>query len=278
MSEDAGPEWYFFREIRALPRDRETRSLGTSRINTVPEAHCRQRPTISRRAVCSVAQSCPTHYDPMDCSPPGSSVHGDSPGKNTRVGCHFLLQGIFPTQGSNPGSNIAGRFFTVFATREDHHLPQGACNQPQTAGACCLLQQEWDMFRENVRVIAAEGNGNPLQCSCLENPRDGGAWWAAVYGVARSRTQLKRLSSSSRSTCDFQLRTLTFSVACKSHHWQASTVCRNALGPNSAGNRGTRQRPRWLLSGWCGSGSQWPADHIRHTDPRCHLQEQRPVT
>ena len=40
-----------------------------------------------------------------------------------------------------------------------------------------------------------EGNGNPLQCSCLENPRDGGAWWEAVYGVAWSRTRLKRLSS-----------------------------------------------------------------------------------
>ena len=44
-----------------------------------------------------------------------------------------------------------------------------------------------------------EGNGNPLQCSCLENPRDGGAWWAAVSGVAQSRTRLKRLSSSSSS-------------------------------------------------------------------------------
>ena len=42
-----------------------------------------------------------------------------------------------------------------------------------------------------------EGNGNPLQCSCLENPRDGGAWWAAVYGVVQSQTRLKRLSSSS---------------------------------------------------------------------------------
>ena len=41
-----------------------------------------------------------------------------------------------------------------------------------------------------------EGNGNPLQCSCLENPRDGGAWWAAVYGVTQSRTRLKWLSSS----------------------------------------------------------------------------------
>ena len=44
-----------------------------------------------------------------------------------------------------------------------------------------------------------EGKGNPLQCSCLENPRDGGAWWAAVYGVAQSRTRLKRLCSSSSS-------------------------------------------------------------------------------
>ena len=42
-----------------------------------------------------------------------------------------------------------------------------------------------------------EGNGNPLLCSCLENPRDGGAWWAALYGVAQSRTRLKRVSSSS---------------------------------------------------------------------------------
>ena len=46
-------------------------------------------------------------------------------------------------------------------------------------------------------LCIGEGNGNPLQCSCLENPRDGVAWWAAVYGVAQSRTWLKRLSSSS---------------------------------------------------------------------------------
>ena len=45
--------------------------------------------------------------------------------------------------------------------------------------------------------FSGEGNGNPLLCSCLENPRDGGAWWAALYGVAQSRTRLKRLSSSS---------------------------------------------------------------------------------
>ena len=45
-----------------------------------------------------------------------------------------------------------------------------------------------------------EGNGSPLQCSCLENPRDGGAWWAAVYGVAQSWTRLKQLSSSSNAS------------------------------------------------------------------------------
>ena len=54
-----------------------------------------------------------------------------------------------------------------------------------------------------------EGNGNPLQCSCLENPKDGEAWWAAVYGVAQSRTQLKRLSSSRMSL----------------HFWYYKNVC-----------------------------------------------------
>ena len=65
----------------------------------------------------------------------------------------------------------------------------------------------------------AEGNGNPLQCSCLENPRDGGAWWAAIYGVAQSRTQLKRLSSSS-SNCTFTRfpsYLLSFQLDCKIH-------------------------------------------------------------
>ena len=54
-------------------------------------------------SLCLVTQSCLTLCNPMDYSLPGSSVHGDSPGKNTGMGCHTLLQGIFPTQGSNPG-------------------------------------------------------------------------------------------------------------------------------------------------------------------------------
>ena len=55
-----------------------------------------------KKILCLVSQSCLTLCDPMDCSLPGFSVHGDFPGKNTGVGCHVLLQGIFPTQGSNP--------------------------------------------------------------------------------------------------------------------------------------------------------------------------------
>ena len=62
--------------------------------------------------VCSVNQSCLT-LQLMDCSPPGSSVHGDSPGKNTGVGCHTLLQGTFPTRDRTQVSHIAGGFFTI---------------------------------------------------------------------------------------------------------------------------------------------------------------------
>ena len=62
--------------------------------------------------LCLVAQLCPTLFDPMDYSPPGSSVHGNSPGKNTGVGSLSLLQGIFPTQKFNQVSCTAGGFFT----------------------------------------------------------------------------------------------------------------------------------------------------------------------
>ena len=59
--------------------------------------------------LCLVNQSCLNLCDPMDCSPTGFSVHGDSPGKNIGVGCHVLLQRIFPTQGSNPSLPCRGQ-------------------------------------------------------------------------------------------------------------------------------------------------------------------------
>ena len=76
---------------------------------------------------------------------------------------------------------------------------------------CSLFGKLWDKIYVQQSVIlkykiwwvlacVREGKGNPLQCSCLENARDGGAWWAAVYGVAQSRTWLNRLSSSSSSS------------------------------------------------------------------------------
>ena len=60
------------------------------------------------------------------------------------------------------------------------------------------VRHDWATSLSLFTSCIGEGNGNPLQCSCLENPRDSGAWWAAVYGVAQSRTRLKRLSSSSK--------------------------------------------------------------------------------
>ena len=63
-------------------------------------------------------QSCLTLWDPMDCSPPGSAVHEILYGKNIGMDSYSLLQGIFPTQGLNPVSHTAGRFFTFWATRE----------------------------------------------------------------------------------------------------------------------------------------------------------------
>ena len=82
-------------------------------------------------------------------------------------------------------------------------LPGKSHGQRSLVGCSPWGRQESDMterihFDFSLSCIG-EGNGNPLQCSCLENPRNGGAWWAAIYGIAQSRTQLKRLSSSSSS-------------------------------------------------------------------------------
>ena len=76
--------------------------------------------------LCAVlSRSVTSLCDPMDCSPPGSLAHGDSPGKNIGVDCHALLQGIFPTQGSNQVSHIAGGFFIIWATCEAQEYWRG---------------------------------------------------------------------------------------------------------------------------------------------------------
>ena len=70
---------------------------------------------------------------------------------------------------------------------------------PRGRESCCPWRPSWRLLAQlpQLRLSLScngEGNGNPLQCPCLENPRDGGAWWAAIYGVAQSRTRLKQLS------------------------------------------------------------------------------------
>ena len=73
---------------------------------------------------------------------------------------------------------------------------------------------EWLHFQFSLSYIG-EGNDNPLQCSCLENPRDARAWWAAVYGVAQSRTRLKWLSSSSSSSRQhLKMKIIMLTISC----------------------------------------------------------------
>ena len=85
------------------------------------------------------------------------------------------------------------------ATAADARLPRDRAVQQEKP----LQREAQALSAKNNPLLTTttrEGNGNPLQCSCLENPRDRGAWWAAVYGVAQSRTRLKRLSSSGTTT------------------------------------------------------------------------------
>ena len=89
--------------------------------------------------VCSVTQSCPTLCDPVDCSPPGSS-YIEFPSKNTRLGCHFFLQGIFPTQGSNP-------HLLSLLLWQAHSLPlQHVGSQLSGVWWCCLVTPSCPTF------------------------------------------------------------------------------------------------------------------------------------
>ena len=124
---------------------------------------------------CLVAQSCPTPCNHMDCSPPGSSIHGDSPGQNTGMSCHALLQGIFPTKGWKPG------------------LPPCRCvlyhlsHQGSPGIGYPLLYSGVSLVAQTVKIKSAcnvgdlgsipglerspeGGLGNPVKYSCLENP------------------------------------------------------------------------------------------------------------
>ena len=99
---------------------------------------------------------------------------------------------IYISSLSSVFSSVPSLFFLFHLLRSLLQEPQLSLHSPSALHVCHLFPL-WT-------PLHSEGNGNPLQCSCLENPRDGGAWWAAIYGVAQSRTRLKRLSSSSSSS------------------------------------------------------------------------------
>ena len=171
--------------------------------------------------------------DLMDCGLPDSSVHGIFQKKYWN-GLLFPSPGDLPSPGFEPTSPALSR---GFFTTEPPGKPAGGCTGSKLV--CCyflymvlqhrLRRRQWHPTpvlllgkshgwrslvgcspwgcQESDRTeqlhfslsCIGESNGNPLQCSFLENPRDGGTWWAALYGVSQSRTRLKRLSSSSSS-------------------------------------------------------------------------------
>ena len=131
---------------------------------------------------------------------------------------------------------------------------------------------EWLHFHVSFSCIE-EGNGNPLQCSCLENPRDGGAWWAAVSGVAQSQTQLKRLSSSSQedSTCHGAIKLMCHnSWACTLEPVHATTT---EAGEPRACALQLEKPPQWEV---CAPQLE-SRPHLAQLE-KAFMQQQRPST
>ena len=128
----------------------------------------------------------------MNCSLPGSSVHGIFQAKVLKWGAiAFSNYGTLHSSHMLVASHSSTFAWKIPWTEEPGGL--------QSMGLLESDTTERLHFHFSLSCIG-ERNGNPLQCSCLENPRDGEAWWAAVSGVAQSRTRLKQHSSSSSSS------------------------------------------------------------------------------
>ena len=199
-----------------------------------------------------VAQSCLTLRDPVDCSLPGSSVHGIFQARILECiaiafsSCELIVYNNYSTSqfihlwrgriivlcriilrvkiysacyieslGFPDGTVIknlpanagdpslipgSGRSLGVGKWQPTPVFLPGKCHGRRSLVGCSPWGREESDTTERLHFpfslsCIGEGNGNPLQCSCLENPRDRGAWWAAIYGVTQSRTRLKWLSS-----------------------------------------------------------------------------------
>ena len=154
---------------------------------------------------------------------PWSTVHGIFQARILEWVAFPFARGSSQPRDRTQVSHIAGGFFTSWATREtlvfQWHptavlLPGKSHGRRSLVGCSPWDRKESDAterlhFHFSLSCIG-EGNGNPFQCSCLENPRDEGAWWAAVYEVAQSQTWLKRLSSSSLPRGSFKKKVTFF--------------------------------------------------------------------
>ena len=145
--------------------------------------------------LCLDIQSCPTVLDtqscPMDCSPPGSSVHGYFPGKNTGMGCHALLQGIFPTQGSNQGLLLIRRI--LYQLSNQGSPPRWHSGKESTCPCRRHRRCGFDPFVW--KIPWRRKWQDPLQYSCLGNPMDRGVWQSVRlqrvgYGWATEHTHI----------------------------------------------------------------------------------------
>ena len=128
----------------------------------------------------------------------------------------------------------------------------------QSMGSLRVRHTEWLHFHFSLSCIG-EGHGNPLQCSCLENPRDGGIWWAAICGVIQSQTRLKQLSSSSSIQSSNALATWCKELT----HWKRPRCWERLKAGGEAGIRGWdgwMASPTWWTWVWARSGSWWQTE------------------
>ena len=167
----ASPETKNWLAVVSLHQRVWGQSEGPRDVGAIPEHPGKiQEPNSSRlmsdlccAVMCLVTRWCPTLCDPLDCSPPDSSVHGDSPGKNTGVDCHVLLQGIFPTQGSNPGLLHCRRFLSHLSTREALCQVYKACNIPCLAPPLIKV-------RHSHHGMVCHSPQEPPHCCCVNLP------------------------------------------------------------------------------------------------------------
>ena len=122
--------------------------------------------------MCLVTQLSPTLCDPMDCSPPGFTVHGDSPGKNAGVGCYAILQGTFPTQGLNPGLMHCRRILYCLSHQGSsrtlkwvaYPFSMGSSRPRNRTGVFCIAGgffTSWASIHKSVIWVKACGSNNP---------------------------------------------------------------------------------------------------------------------